>query len=246
MSLLEENNIRQQLSKIEKVPLHIGIIPDGNRRFARKKGLSLLKAYEIGAEKVREVLSWCREFGIKYVSIYTLSYENLKNRSEQELKIIFNLLEKKLKRVAKDEEIHKNKVRVLISGDKTILPKNVIEAINLAENSTKNYNNYYLILLVGYGGRKEIIDAIKKIIKDDLKIEEITEKTFRKYLYLPNIPDPDLVIRTSGEQRISNFLLWQIAYSELYFINKYWPELTKQDFIQALISYSKRQRRFGK
>jgi len=236
----------EKVQKLSRIPQHIGVIPDGNRRFARKNNLNLHQAYEIGIKKVREFLSWCREFDIKYVTIYSLSHENLIGRSQLELNTIFNLMEKHLKSVPNDEDIHENEVRVIIAGDKSILPKRVIDAINIAEQSTENYNKYYLILLIGYSGRKEILDAIKKLISLNVNPEDITVETFKKYLYVPDIPDPDLVIRTSGEYRISNFLIWQIAYSELYFAKPLWPEFSREDFIEALVEYSKRERRYGR
>ncbi|MGQ4892345.1 MAG: polyprenyl diphosphate synthase [Candidatus Njordarchaeia archaeon] len=231
---------------LDRVPIHIGLIPDGNRRYAKRKKLTLDQSYEIGVKKVKEFLSWCREFNIKYVTIYALSLENILGRNKHELRIIFNLMEKYLKNIEKDEDIHANKVRILVAGSKGLLPKHVMEAIQKAEESTKNYDKYYLILLIGYGGRREIVDAIKKILLQKIRPEEINEETLKNYLYLPDIPYPDLIIRTSGEKRISNFLLWQIAYSELYFAKPLWPEFTREDFIEALVDFQRRERRFGR
>ncbi len=231
--------------RLKRVPVHIGIIPDGNRRYARKHGLSLEKSYEIGVEKVKEVLRWSREFGVKYVTIYALSQENLKNRSKNELNIIFKLMKRYLGNISSDKEIHKNKVRILIAGETQTLPRDLQDAIINAQNETRDYNHYYLILLIAYGGRQEIINAINRILSEN-RNSKITEETFKKYLYLPNIPYPDLVIRTSGEMRISNFLLWQIAYSELYFSKLLWPEFSKEEFIKALTDYQKRERRYGR
>lgn len=233
-------------NSIKRIPLHIGLIPDGNRRYAKRKRLSLDQSYEIGVKKVKEFLSWCREFKIKYVTIYALSLENISSRNKHELKIIYDLMEKYLRDIERDEDIHSNKVKILVAGSKELLPERVIKAIQKAEESTKNYNRYYLILLIGYGGRREIIDAIKKILSKKINPEKINENIFKKYLYLPDAPYPDLIIRTSGEMRISNFLLWQIAYSELYFAKPLWPEFTKKDFINALLDFQRRERRFGR
>ncbi len=232
-------------ARLERIPVHIGIIPDGNRRYARKHGLSLEQSYEIGVEKVKEVLRWSREFGVKYVTIYALSQENLQNRSKNELNIIFKLMKRYLGNISSDREIHENKVRILIAGETRTLPRDLQEAIVNAQSETQGYNNYYLILLIAYGGRQEIINAINKILSDN-RYDKVTEEIFKRYLYLPNIPYPDLVIRTSGEMRISNFLLWQIAYSELYFSKLLWPEFSKEEFIKALTDYQKRERRYGK
>ncbi len=230
------------------LPRHIGVIPDGNRRFARKRGLSLLEAYELGVKKGEIFAEWCRDLGIRYLTFYTLSLENLEKRSKSELDILFDLLKKHLIRLVDDERIHRDRVRVRIAGRINLLPEDVQDVIRHVENVTKDYDQYHLIFLIAYSGRGEIIDAIKSILasKRDDNLMEFSEKDFRKYLYLSDIPDPDLIIRTSGEMRISNFLLWYIAYSEFYFVKKYWPEISFKDLLLAIRSYQNRERRFGR
>lgn len=231
----------------EPVPKHIGVIPDGNRRFARKNNLSLYEAYELGIQKGEDFAEWCRELGVKYLTFYTLSIENLERRSKKELELLFSLLKKYMKKLANDERIHRDKVRVRVVGRLNLLPSDVREAIVEVEKATEDYKSYYLIFLIAYSGRAEIIDAINKIIKNGSSVaHSLEESEFRNYLYLSSIPDPDLIIRTSGEMRISNFLLWYIAYSELYFVDKYWPEITYEDLLLAVRHYQKRERRFGR
>jgi len=227
------------------LPRHIGVIPDGNRRFAKKKGLSLYEAYELGVRKGEEFAEWCRMLGIKYLTFYTLSLENLERRSKEELSILFDLLKRYLNRIAKDERVHRDQVRVRVLGRIDLLPEDVKESIRYVEEATIDYDRYHLIFLIAYSGRKEIIDAVNAILSNQ-EISSVTEEIIRKHMYLSDIPDPDLVIRTSGEMRISNFLLWYIAYSELYFINVYWPEITFKDLLLAIRSYQIRERRFGR
>ncbi len=208
--------------------------------------MSLFEAYETGVNKVREFLRWCREYNIRYVSIYALSSENLVNRGKSELEVIFTLMKKYLGEIKEDPEIHDNEVRIHFAGEKEPLPRDLISLMDEIERVTGKYKRYHVILLINYGGRQEIMRAVKEILKDGRKPEEITIKDIERHLYLPEIPYPDLVIRTSGEMRISNFLIWQIAYSELYFSPKLWPEFSKKDFQEALLEYARRERRYGK
>lgn len=221
---------------------------DGNRRFARQLGLETDDGHEMGKEKLEEMLNWCTEIGIKILTVYAFSRENLK-RDNEEVEHLMNLFENNFKKAAEDKRVHKNKIRIQAIGALDILPENVRESIRYAEEKTKDYDDYYFNIAVAYGGREEIIQAIKKIAKDvkegELDIENIDEKTFNKNLYTSDFPDPDLILRTSGEERISNFLLWQLAYSELYFTDIYWPGFRKIDFLRAIRSYQNRQRRFG-
>ncbi|MEM1628406.1 MAG: polyprenyl diphosphate synthase [Desulfurococcaceae archaeon] len=231
-------------------PRHIGIIPDGNRRWARKMGLDPTEGHVHGYEKFKEVLKWIWELNIKYTTIFAMSTENCLYRDENERNNLFNLARKGFKELANMREIHDHKVRVNVIGRLDLLPADILEQAKKLEEITKNYNNFYLNIALCYGGRQEIIDAIKSIINDiingNLSIDELNENTFSKYLYTENMPDPDLIIRTSGEERISNFLLWQLAYSELYFCDIYWPDFRKIDFWRALRSYQSRERRFGR
>jgi len=229
-----------------RIPRHIGVIPDGNRRYAKKYGLTYLEAYQHGVEKAQDFAEWCRELGIKYLTYYSLSLENLKNRSSSELDILFKLMEQYLKKMLYDERIHRERVRIRVAGRIEKLPSNIQQLIKELEKATASYDRYHIILLIAYSGRLEIIDAVRKILTNMSGSCNVNEEVFRRYLYIPEIPDPDLILRTSGEMRISNFLLWQSAYSELIFIKKYWPEITKEDLIRAIEEYQHRERRFGR
>jgi len=233
-----------------EIPTHIAVIMDGNRRWAMKRGLYPWLGHRFGAEKVDELIEWCINLGIKVITIYALSTENLK-RSKRELDEILRLLKEKSLEYVNDERLHKHGIRVKVIGRKDLLPRDVREALEKLEEVTSKYNNLYLNLAVAYGGRAEIVDASKNLIKDVLagkvKVDEIDEGILERYLYTSDIPnhEPDMIIRTSGEERISNFLLWQSAYSELVFLDVYWPEFRKIDLMRAIRIYQKRQRRFG-
>ena len=231
-----------------KPPGHLAIIMDGNRRFARELGLGTMEGHVKGKNKLEEVLEWCLETNIKILTVYAFSTENLARNSD-ELSELMALFEDSVRKVAKDERIFKNKIKVKVLGQVDILPDNVQEAIREAEEKTKDHDKHTFNLAIAYGGRQEIIMAIKKIaqsVKDgDLNPEDINEKLFAKFLYTADIPDPDLILRTSGEERISNFLLWQLAYSELYFMDVYWPGFRKIDFLRAIREYQRRARRYG-
>jgi tritrans,polycis-undecaprenyl-diphosphate synthase [geranylgeranyl-diphosphate specific] len=231
------------------MPEHLGIILDGNRRFARRYGLDLWVGHKYGAEKVRDFLNWAYDAGIKVVTLYAFSTENFL-RSKQEVEEIMKLAEEKFSEILGEASIRKHKVRVKAIGRINLLPKKVQAAIRKAEEATKKYNKYQLNIAIGYGGRAEIVDAIKEIA-DEVKsekigINDIDEKLIENHLYTSGIPDPALIIRTSGEERLSGFLLWQSAYSELYFCDVYWPAMRKIDFWRALRTYQMRERRYGK
>jgi len=240
----------EETIKRGEIPTHIAVIMDGNRRWAMKRGLYPWLGHRFGAEKVDELIEWCINLGIKVITIYALSTENLK-RSKRELDEILRLLKEKSLEYVNDERLHKHGIRVKVIGRKDLLPRDVREALEKLEEVTSKYNNLYLNLAVAYGGRAEIVDASKNLIKDVLagkvKVDEIDEGILERYLYTSDIPnhEPDMIIRTSGEERISNFLLWQSAYSELVFLDVYWPEFRKIDLMRAIRIYQKRQRRFG-
>lgn len=240
------------LSEIDKsrLPTHIAIILDGNRRWARKRGMPPWYGHLKGAEKAEEALYWCLELGIKTVTLYVLSTENL-GRSPEELERLFEILRTYLKRALSDERIDRYRVKVKAIGKLELLPDDVRELIRELERKTEGYDSHYLNIAIAYGGRAEILEAVRKIVRDvgrgALDADLIDERTFERYLFtshLPN-PSPDLIIRTSGEERLSNFLLWQAAYSELVFLDVYWPEFRKIDLLRAVKLYQKRQRRFG-
>ncbi len=231
-----------------KVPTHIAVIMDGNRRFARQLGLNEDDGHVMGKDKLEEMLNWCTEIGIKILTVYAFSKENL-NRDSQEIEHLMDLFEENFRKAADDKRVHENQIRIQAIGALDKLSEGVKDSIRYAEEKTKNYDNYYFNIAVAYGGREEIIQAIKKIAKDveegKINVDDIDEDSITKRLYTADFPDPDLILRTSGEERISNFLIWQLAYSELYFTDVYWPGFRKIDFLRAIRSYQDRERRFG-
>ncbi len=230
------------------VPKHVAIIMDGNRRFAKEMGLNPHIGHQYGKQKIEELLNWCFELEIENLTVYAFSTENFK-RTNEEVKTLMNLCKKELDKAAKDSRIHKNQVKVRVLGKLDSLPEDIYDSAQTIMNKTKDYDKYSFNIALAYGGREELIQAIQKIADDvkqeKLEIEEIKESVVSKYLYTNGLPDPDLILRTSGEERISNFLLWQIAYSELYFSDVYWPAFQKRDFLKAIRSVQQRQRRYG-
>ncbi|MHA4988986.1 isoprenyl transferase [Cetobacterium somerae] len=222
-----------------RVPNHIAIIMDGNGRWAKEKGMPRTYGHKAGADTLRKILTSCGELGIKYLTVYAFSTENWK-RAKEEVDTLMFLFKTYLKNEKK--LLMKNNVKFLVSGRKEGVSKNLLEEINKLEEATKGNTGITLNIAFNYGGRAELVDAIKEIVKNNEK--EITEETVEKYLY-NQLPDPELLIRTSGEMRISNFLLWQIAYSEIYVTDTYWPDFNKDELIKAIESYQKRDRRFG-
>lgn len=230
------------------IPHHVAIIMDGNRRFAQEVGLSSADGHRKGKEKLEEVLEWCLDVDVRILTVYAFSTENLQ-RDDGELRDLFGLFAENFRRAGDDERVHRHKIRIRALGQTHLLPKKVQEAIAYAEERTQDYDEYAFNLGVAYGGRQEIVDAIRQVVTDaqkgKVRLDEIDEAFFAKRLYTGDMPDPDLILRTSGEERISNFLLWQLAYSELYFVDVFWPGFRKIDFLRALRSYQMRQRRFG-
>ncbi len=235
--------------KPENMPKHIAIIMDGNRRYSKLMGNMLaIEGHKRGVSTLEKVLDWSIELGIEIVTAYAFSTENF-NRPSEEVKDLMKLFQKNFEGIANNPKIHKNKVRVKAVGNLDLLPQNVREAIKIAEDSTAAYDKRLVNIAIGYDGRMEIIDAIKKISKEvkegKLDSDKIDEKMVSENLYTAGLDDPNLIIRTSGEERLSGFLLWQSSYSELYFCDSLWPELRKVDFLRALRSYQERERRFG-
>jgi tritrans,polycis-undecaprenyl-diphosphate synthase [geranylgeranyl-diphosphate specific] len=241
--------LRREIEQEQK-PKHIGIIMDGNRRWAKAHSLVPWEGHWEGASKVEEFLQWCLDLDIRTVTLYSFSTENFR-REEEEINELMKLFERTLEDAKKSESVHKNKVRIRALGRIEELPERLSKLIKEIEESTKNYEDYYLNIAIAYGGRAEIVDSARKIaqlVKEgELNPEDINEQTIEKYLYTAHLPqqDPDLVIRTSGESRLSNFLVWQAAYSELFIVDVFWPEFRKLDFMRAIRSYQQRQRRFG-
>ncbi|MBO5151884.1 MAG: di-trans,poly-cis-decaprenylcistransferase [Methanobrevibacter sp.] len=232
-----------------KMPKHVAIIMDGNRRYARLQGnVDVVKGHELGADTLEKVLDWSIELGIEIITVYAFSTENF-NRPKEEVEGLMKLFIYNFKRLVNHEKIHKNEVRVKVVGRTELLPDDVKEAIKEAEDASKHYNKRFLNLAIGYDGRLEIIDSFKKIIEQvqdgKISIDDVDEELVSKNLYTEGIDDPNLIIRTSGEERLSGFLLWQSSYSELYFCETLWPDLRKVDFLRAIRSYQARERRFG-
>ncbi|MBQ2353328.1 MAG: di-trans,poly-cis-decaprenylcistransferase [Methanobrevibacter sp.] len=235
--------------KPEKMPKHVAIIMDGNRRYSKLQGnMDVVKGHEIGVDTLEKVLDWSIELGIEIITAYAFSTENF-NRPEHEVEGLMNLFVVNFKRLVNHEKIHKNEVKVKVVGRTELLPESVREAISEAEEATAHYNKRLFNIAIGYDGRLEIIDSFKKIIQDvqdgKITIDDVDEELVSKNLYTAGLDDPNLIIRTSGEERLSGFLLWQSSYSELYFCETLWPELRKVDFIRAIRSYQERDRRFG-
>lgn len=235
--------------KGKPVPNHIGIILDGNRRASKKLGIDYEEGYELGAKKLEEVLNWCWELNVKVVTVWVFSTENF-NRPKNQVDSIMRLAGEKLEVLRKDKRTHKYQIKVNILGRSEMLPEEVQKEIEKTEKATENYDNYKLNICLAYGGRAEIVDALKKIIlkmqKGEINAEDINEELISKHLYTSGLPDPDLVIRTSGEERLSGFLLWQSAFAEYYFVDVHWPLFRKIDLWRAIRTYQRRSRRFGK
>lgn len=230
------------------LPRHIAVIPDGNRRYARKYGLSFHQAYKHGVEKVRKFASWVLEYReIKHITFFALSTENLR-RSRTELELLFKVFKEEIRKAKEDPLIHENRVRVRFIGDRSLLPQDLVRAMEELEAATSSYGDYDLTLALGYGGRNEIVRCIRRLLSGEVKLAEINESALFQCLdtsYL-QYPEPDILIRTGGEKRLSNFLLYQTAYSELFFLDKYWPEIEREDLREVLEEYARRQRRFGR
>ncbi|MDR0309470.1 MAG: di-trans,poly-cis-decaprenylcistransferase [Candidatus Methanoplasma sp.] len=231
------------------IPKHIAIIMDGNRRYASEVLESDAKeGHRRGEEKIEEMLWWCLDLKIEYVTVYAFSTENFK-RGKEEVDFIMKLSESALYRMADNDKVHENKVRIRVFGDHATLPDSVKDAIRYADEKTSSYSDFHFNVAMAYGSRQEIITAVKdiarKVANKELEVDDISEETFSDHLYTSDIPDPDLILRTSGEVRISNFLLWQLAYSELYFTDIYWPGFRYIDFLRAIRSYQQRVRRYG-
>lgn len=234
--------VAKAVREITRLPNHIAFIMDGNGRWAEKRGLPRLEGHGAGIENTRSVISYLDKLHIKYVTLYSFSTENW-NRPQEEVSGLLSILEESIEK--NTLELHKNSVRLRHLGRLNRLPKQLKEAINWALKLTKNNNGMTLSLAFDYGGRLEILDAIRDIIAKGISPKEVDGKLFSNYLYTAGLPDVDLVIRTGGELRLSNFLLWQSAYSEYYFTEVLWPDFNTKEVEKALTVYSQRQRRFG-
>jgi short-chain Z-isoprenyl diphosphate synthase len=248
-----ENKLLSEVKNIPP-PRHVGLILDGNRRFAIEKRLkNVAEGHRMGADKLDEVLSWCEQLKIRNITVWVFSTENL-SRSQEEVKELLRVIEWKIQQLAKDPLTHKRRMRIKAIGKMELLPETTRRVIKEAEEATRDYENLSLNIALGYGGRQEIADAFKDLVRQKLSngvsvediVGDITPDEIGRHLYTLNLPDPDLLIRTSGEIRMSGFLLWQSAYSEFYFCDVYWPAFRKIDFLRAIRSYQQRERRFGR
>jgi len=233
--------------KKNDIPEHVAIIMDGNGRWAVKRKLPRSAGHKAGVEALREVIMTCVELGIKFLTVYSFSSENWQ-RPKDEVKFLLHLFIESLKKEL--EVLNKNGVRISLIGQKESIPPEVLEAFENAEKKTKRNNKLMFNIAFNYGSRQEIINAVRKIHKavkkNDIDIKKLDENIFSNFLFTKGCPDPDLLIRTSGEYRISNFLLWQVAYSEFYFVKTLWPDFKKKNFLKAIYDYQRRNRRFGR
>jgi len=245
-----ERRLKSQIEQGE-VPSHIGIILDGNRRWAANQGIARGFGHEMGAEIAEELLDWCHELKIKTVTLYVLSTENLQ-RSPEEVKELLGLIEERLTKLLNDDRIYKYKVKVKAIGQLDMLPESIRNLLSEIESRTAGFGDHYLNIAVAYGGRAEIRDMVKSVAVDVkkgvLNPEQISDDTIEKKLYTSYLPqqEPDLIIRTSGEERMSGFMLWQGAYSELVFMDVFWPDFRFIDLMRAIRTYQRRHRRHGR
>ncbi|MGB4610109.1 MAG: isoprenyl transferase [Saccharofermentanales bacterium] len=241
MENLEKNKIDNL-----RIPEHIAIIMDGNGRWAKKRLLPRKFGHRAGAEKLRQVVRWCADYKIKYLTVYAFSTENWQ-RSQDEVNSLMNLIIEFFGKY--EDELRKEGVRLCFIGELSDLPKKSLEVVQRAERDSQERNRIILNIALSYGSRQEIVRACKlygeALQKGEMTSDQLTIENFSDFFYAADLPDPDLLIRPGGEQRISNFLLWQLSYTELYFIDKLWPDFSEDDLYQALAEYSARDRRFG-
>lgn len=228
----------------ENTPKHIAIIPDGNRRWAQKKGISRQEGYAIGIRKIGDVLKWCREHDVRMLTMWGFSTDNFK-RDKDEVGGLFELFKDNLQKAIASDDRNKDELRVRFFGRIGLFPKEIQEMIRKAEEMTsRGERKYQLNLLLSYGGREEIVDAVNKILAEGVR--SVDEEAISAHLYTKGLPDPDLIIRTSGEQRLSGLMPWQSCYSEFFFCRKLWPDFSKKDLESALKEFARRKRRYGK
>lgn len=240
-----ENIVLENID-LDKIPRHIAIIMDGNGRWAKLRGMPRAMGHRAGVEALREIVKTCNALEVEYLTVYAFSTENWK-RPQSEIGILMSLLKEYVRKEL--GELHANNVRIKVLGNIRQLPEDVQDAVLAACHKTKDNTGLKFNLALNYGGRSELIHAVRSIVEDvqngRLKAEEINEDIFEDYLYTEGCPDPDLVIRTSGEMRLSNFLLWQAAYSEIVVVNECWPDFNEKSLIEAVRIFQNRERRFG-
>jgi len=250
---LYERRLLAAIKREGKLPRHIGVIMDGNRRFARMVGLDVAAGHDYGARKAREVLDWCLSLGVTHVTLWGFSTEN-RSRDQREVEHLHSLFAKQARELLQEPRFHDNRVRVRVIGEIGDFPAETQAALRAIEEATRGYDGLALNIALGYGGREEIVSAIKSLLQAkaaeglDLSTlsRNLTADDISRYLYTAGTPDPDFVIRTSGEVRLSGFLLWQTAYSEFYFCDAFWPSFRKVDFLRAIRIFQQRERRFGR
>lgn len=245
-----ERRLESEILKYS-LPNHVAIILDGNRRWARYHFLDSERGHQYGADRAEDLLNWIHDLGVRITTLYILSTENL-DREDDELHNIYRLLEIKLNRLYDDERVHRRQMRIKAIGDRHKLPRSIQEILTKLEESTAQYDKMFLNIAIAYGGQRELVDAVKKIAgmakRGEIEVNKIDEKTIESSLYTSHLPQssPDLILRTSGEKRLSGFLIWQSAYSELMFMDVFWPEFRKIDLMRAIRTYQRRVRRYGK
>ena len=235
------------ISSKDNIPKHIAIIMDGNGRWAKERGLPRAAGHRQGVERVREIVKAAAEIGISAITFFAFSAENW-SRPKQEVSILLRYLSSFLAREIK--ELHKNNIRFKVIGRQDPIPKSLLNKLRQAEDKTRENTGMTVVLALNYGSRQEIVDAVKefskKLLKGQADVQDLNVRNFSDYLYTRGLPEPDLLIRTSAQKRLSNFLLWQLSYAELYFPKTYWPEFRRQDLEKAIKVYQKRERRFGR
>jgi undecaprenyl diphosphate synthase len=241
-----QSPITNPKSTINKVPRHVALIMDGNGRWAQERGLSRLEGHREGAQSVRAVLRAAAQAGVEFITVYAFSTENWK-RPPQEIDGLMKLLISSLE--AYEQELHDNRIRMRVMGQFERLPLPVRMRLQKTIDATAHYTDHTFIIALSYGSRTEIAEAARRIAEKvkngEMKLKEIDEQTVANHLYLPDVPDPELMIRTSGELRLSNFMLWQLSYSEFHITDTYWPDFREEQFFQALEAYNRRDRRYG-
>lgn len=230
-----------------KIPHHLGCILDGNRRLAKRLMLKPWEGHKLGAKKIKEFLEWCKEVGVKEVTLFAFSLDNF-NRPKQEFDFLMNIFEKEFSNIKDDQSIYEDRVKINFIGRIEMFPEKVLKPMRELMERTKHHDRFIVNFAMAYGGRAEIVDAVNIMVRDvqegKLKASEINEKRLNDYMYL--VRDCDMIIRTGGDRRLSGFLLWRGEYSELFFINKFWPEFEKEDFLECINEFKTKERRFGR
>jgi undecaprenyl diphosphate synthase len=242
--MIETRSARSEIrnTKFKTIPQHIAIIMDGNGRWAKQKGMPRIEGHRRGAVSLKETVKACRELGVQFLTVYAFSTENWK-RPKAEVGFLMTLLSRTIDKEL--DELGRNGVRVRFLGRTAMLPENLRKKLAASEKQTQNNKDLNLNIMLSYGGRAEIVDAVKKLVSMHSTASKVTEDSISRELYTAGMPDPDLLIRTAGEMRVSNFMLWQIAYSELYVTGTLWPDFRKKHLLEAIKDYNNRHRKFG-